>query len=401
MSRFGALVAVLLSGGLGLTGCSHDRKPYLHSGALTQGAGNDAGGGLLNLPPPTPPMPDAGGLCGNDVVPVVTVHPNLYFILDTSGSMGEPMPSGSQDLTMVLGHALTRYDAARISIETVLQTVGHRVHYGVATFPGDPQAGCSAPYELFPMQAGDAVSFARANDTEGKVLSGLVQLLVRQGTGGSTPTALAIESSTAMLAKFAETSPTFAILLTDGAPNCSETTCTADQCTVNIEGFCPVNGNCCDPSLGIADFSACLDADRTLAAVSALAAASVKTYVIGMSVADAYTDLLNRLAIAGGTAQPGDTAYYPTKTATDLANELSKIGLEVGLSCDIPLASTPPDAHLVNVFFDAALAPFDDVDGWTWADSTTVRLVGKACDDLKSGAFSQVQVVAGCPTVTR
>jgi hypothetical protein len=170
---------------------------------------------------------------------------------------------------------------------------------------------------------------------------------------------------------------------------------------VNIEGFCPVDGNCCDPSLGYADYTACLDSDRTLAAVSALAAASVKTYVIGMSVADAYTDLLNNLAIAGGTARQGDTAYYPTKTATELSTELSQIGLEVGLSCDIPLASTPPDANLVNVFFDATLATFDDVDGWTWADASTVRLVGKACDDLKSGAFSQVQVVAGCPTVTR
>src|SRR4029079_2356380 len=116
MSRFGALVAVFLSGTLGLTACGHGRNPYLHNGAPIQGGGHDAGGTLLNLPPPTPPLPDAGGLCGNDVVPVVTTHPNLYFILDTSETQGEPMPKGPEDLNTVNNHTLRRYDAARASI---------------------------------------------------------------------------------------------------------------------------------------------------------------------------------------------------------------------------------------------------------------------------------------------
>ncbi|HEX7668444.1 MAG TPA: hypothetical protein VF395_02615, partial [Polyangiaceae bacterium] len=80
---------------------------------------------------------------------------------------------------------------------------------------------------------------------------------------------------------------------------------------------------------------------------------------------------------------------------------LEKIGLAVALSCDIPLAAPPPDPNLVNVFFDQTVLALDDPDGWIWAAADTVRLVGQACADLKSGNGAKVEVAAGCPTVTR
>ena len=41
---------------------------------------------------------------------------------------------------------------------------------------------------------------------------------------------------------------------------------------------------------------------------------------------------------------------------------------------------------------------YDPTDGWTWSSSNVVTLHGTACQELQSGAVSQVQVVSGCPT---
>ncbi|HVU03903.1 MAG TPA: vWA domain-containing protein [Polyangiaceae bacterium] len=374
-------------------GCGEERKPYLGAARATGHDGTDSG--LLHLPPPTPPSPDAGGLCANDIVPVVVDRPNFYFVVDASGSMGDPMPAGTTQPGASYGD---RYSAAREAIRTLLESVGHRVSYGASVFPGQPGAGCSGPQEVFSLRPGDPVSYARSG-ADGLVLQELLrQLLVTPS--GLTPTALALTQVKDTLAGLPGT--TYAFLLTDGAPNCNSVDpCDIAHCTPNIENDCPIDGNCCDPGNGVADWDWCLDAAPTIAAVADLRAAGVRTYIIGMPGTGAYVDLMNQMAIAGGVPQDGDVKYYPTASADELSKRLSQIGLAIALSCDIPLKEAPPNPKLVNVFFDQSLLTFGDPDGWEWADATTVRVVGKACDDLKSGQASQVQVVAGCPSVTR
>jgi hypothetical protein len=391
-------VAALLA--LSSVACGTKRAPF--AGESSTGVGRDGtpDGGLLHLVDPPPPAADAGGLCGNDVVPVVLDRPNFYFVLDASGSMSTAMDTAAAN-----GVRLSRYQSAIDAIDGLLQKVGHRIAYGAALFPAldDPsvQASCPPGDEVFDTKAGDPVRYA-LSQRRGPVLQDLLNTLERRTPGGMTPTAATLGVLAPRLAALA--GKTYAFLLTDGAPNCdAHLPCDATGCTVNIEGGCsgPTGTNCCDPrNLGY-DYRWCLDADPTVAAVERLAGLGIETFVIGMPGTDAYGALLDRLAVAGGTARPSEPLYYPVTNTTELADTLQGIGLSVAIGCDVPLSSAPPDPHLVNVYFDQTTVPLDPKDGWTWVDDGTIRLVGDACTELKSGQVMQLQVVSGCPTVTR
>jgi hypothetical protein len=390
--------ALVLVAGLALVSCAKKRSPFL--GATGSGETprrQPDGGDDLYIPPLTPPGEDAG-LCGRAVVPLVVERPNFYFVLDASGSMKESMPDSQ---VTPLGIVPSRYTAARLAIRSLIRKVGHRISYGAAIFPAEATAGCTSGAEVFPTQPGDPVAYVRSK-TDGPVESLLFDILKARTPDGLTPTAASLGAAKAPL--MALTGKTYAFLLTDGAPNCNaQAACSAAQCTLNIEGLCsPSDGrNCCDPKYKTNDYRWCLDADPTVQAVAELASVGIPTYVIGMPGTGDYATVLNRLAEAGHTAQPSNPEYYPVQDAGDLADTLERIGLPVALSCDIVLEGVPPDENLVNVFFDQTVLTLDDADGWTWAAADTVRLVGQACADLKSGSGVQVEVAAGCPTVTR
>ena len=393
---------------LAISGCgSKDRAPYAvgaaYDGKSSGGAG--AGDGLIHTVPPPPPPPDAGGLCGNQIIPLILDHPNLYFVLDASGSMNDAM-----DRPNARGILLSKYAAARGAIAEVLRTVGHRVSYGAAIFPGDPDASgdlsCPPGAEVFPTQPGDPVAWAISGN-DGPVLTSLLNTLARRAPSGLTPTAASIEALKGTLLGLK--GKTYAFLLTDGAPNCDLSRgCTVDGCTINIEaraaGFpgCTDDPtlNCCDPKYGAYDYRWCLDGDPTVAAVSELASGGVQTYVIGMPGTAAYQGLLDRLAIAGGTARPTEPQYYPVDGSDDLATTLQQIGLSVTISCDVKLEQVPPDPSSVRVYFDQTMIHLDPQNGWTWASDDTIRMVGSSCDQLKAGDVVQVQVVANCPAQT-
>lgn len=57
---------------------------------------------------------------------------------------------------------------------------------------------------------------------------------------------------------------------------------------------------------------------------------------------------------------------------------------------------------MTNVYLDGEVIPYDEQNGWSWAgtDTDTVRLNGEACERLKSGGATSVQIVTGCPTET-
>jgi hypothetical protein len=387
------LLAILLA-----PACGKARAPFLGSSAPGGGTPGQLDSGLLYFPPPTPPGADAAGLCGNEIVPTIIDRPNFYFVLDRSGSMNSLMPS---DQASKGGVVPTRYTAARFAIQALLQAVGHRISYGAALFPGD-SAGCSPGAEVFPTQPGDSVSYA-ISGKDGPTATRLLEVLGYHAPGdGATPTAASVAAIKPTLV--ALSGKTYAFLLTDGAPNCSDgAPCSAAECTVNLDQQCPLpNGaNCCDPAFGQTNYSSCLDADASVQAVSDLASAGIHTFVVGMPGTDAYAALLDRLAEAGQTARPSKPEYYPVQSSTELTATLRQIGLSVAISCDIPLEAAPPDPSLVNVYFGKDLVLLDDTDGWIWVGADTVRVVGKHCDDLKNGNVLQVQVVAGCPSHTR
>jgi hypothetical protein len=71
----------------------------------------------------------------------------------------------------------------------------------------------------------------------------------------------------------------------------------------------------------------------------------------------------------------------------------------VAISCEVTLATAPPDPALVNVYFDKTVVPFDPIDGWTYVDPTHVGIEGKSCALLQGGDVLDVQVVAGCTSI--
>ncbi len=397
--------ALVLSGAL--VACGDSRPPFAGSYSPPNTDGGIHDSGLFTLITPPAPSGDAAGYCGDQILPLVENHPNIYFVLDASGSMSDGIDGpGTQ----------AKYSAALSAISGLVQTIGPRASFGAAVFPGNPGTItdiCPVGVQVFPATPGDPVNLTPRAPI-GPMLRGLLTALGRHSPDGLTPTAASLEALKPNLLALKGT--TYALLLTDGAPNCDAAfACDAADCTVNIEGppdpcGAPAGVSCCQPAYGY-DYTDCLDANATVNAIADLAANGIKTYVVGMPGTSFYTALLDRMAFVGGTARTGATEYYPVTGSSDLASTLEGIGVSVAISCDIPLKEKPPDPNLVNVYFDLTYVPSDPDNGWTWVsedasvDASTgtdvVRLVGNACTALKSGAVGQVQVVAGCPTKTR
>ncbi len=355
-----------------------------------------------------PPDPDGGGLkvdagkgvcgdfCGETFLREVTEPKNLYFVLDRSGSMTATMP----------GSSLTRYQTARAVLASLLRVIGHRVRYGAAAFPTTANPDdCSPGGQVFPPTLGGLPPCEGGDDWT------LEAFLMRLGTLaplGATPTAATLREIRPALGEL--DGQTYVVLVTDGAPNCDlESSCDAEGCTLNIEGA-TVNGracdggfNCCDPALtgeGMGGY--CVDADDTEAAVEELAADGIATYVVGMPGAEAYSTLLGRLAVAGGTArEDADVPYYAVADSDALYEALYAIGTGIALKCSIGLDGPPSSPDLVNVYFDGEVVPSDPDDGWSWDGETTIVVNGEACERLKSGSVLDARAVFGCDTVVR
>jgi hypothetical protein len=349
-----------------------------------------------------PVHPDLLSPCGASTVELEFLRPNLYFAIDASASMLDDIPIGSEPQDT--GAAFlpgNRYDALALAIQKLLERVGHRVNYGATLFPTQ-DVTCDSGEEILPLSAGDSVSFAVSGKI-GPVLNELMFEINRRTPRGGTPVAATLR---ALLPKLRDHGDqTYVFLLTDGGPNCNrKAQCGPESCIPNLDHallaenvYCEAPINCCDSDLfGLEN---CLDQDGSLLAVSALAQAGVRTFVIGIPGSDAFAGLLDQLALEGGVPRAGSSSYYRVSDADELVDTVSKLGLGVALSCSLQLKQPAPDPSLVNVFFDGQLVPADPVNGWGFVDARTVQLLGSSCDLLKAGEVLQADIVAGCPVV--
>jgi hypothetical protein len=387
-----ALVLALVAQALPLA-CGRSRAPYLVDVESKQpgSAGEDAGlmlGDAAEVP---------SGPCGSQVIPAISNPPNLSFIIDHSGSMGEELA----------GSGLSKYENARIALSHVLQAIGHRVNYGATIFPGlAGVTGCEAGDDLMQVEAGDPPSFAQQNKL-GPRLKDLLGRLSIANVDGGTPAAATLTKALETLS--ALQGQTYVILVTDGAPNCNEgLSCNAAACIPNIEGLtaggldCSTGVNCCAPTTENPHAKlSCVDADASLQAVQALSDAGIRTFVVGMPGSEPYEDLLDAMADAGGTARTGSPKYFSVGDTDALEQALKGIAASVAISCQIPLDYEPPDADFVNVYFDGKLLPYDAETGWEWTDDGDVAIRGTACEQLSAGDVLEVQILAGCKTVVK
>jgi len=149
----------------------------------------------------------------------------------------------------------------------------------------------------------------------------------------------------------------------------------------------------------------------------------IKTFVVGVPGSSNYAALLDDLAVAGGTARLGTTAYYDVEHISDLDGVLDSIGATVILSCHLHLDEPPPDHNLVNVYLDSRVLTYGSADGWSWSGDVDggreasdgndaaiesgpatnpsyvdLDLTGTECTNLEVGKVRRLEVTFGCKT---
>lgn len=373
-----AAFAAVAGGAIAACLPERDQKPWVRGtpapGDLFGAGGDD---GFIDAGP-VAPGPDAGGLCGNEFHTIEFDAPNVYFVLDASGSMAEQAKGGS------------RYEIVREAVVDLVRDLGPLINVGAAVFPVNANVNpCGAGAEVMPVTPGDPPGSTETSTTEA------FEEAIDVVPNGGTPTGKTLAVLAPTLAQLP--GKTIVVLATDGGPNCnSAASCGIDDCVPNIEGSCDPGTNCCAPG-GVAGPELCIDREATLEAISAIAADGIEVYVIGIPGSEVYEDVLDEMAVAGGAPLSGKDKYYRVTDLDDLGGVLGSIAGQV-LSCEFPLESPPDVPNKTNVYLDGELLPFDEKNGWSWKSESVVELNGEACERLKGGEVKQVQVVSGCPT---
>jgi hypothetical protein len=423
-----AACAGALSAPVSCSAPSH--PPGLPGGGTASGGSPGVGGGSGSGSPsllgdgavtaPTCNLGPEGGVCACVDQPLLGDPPNLFFVLDRSGSMNNAWNASG----------VSKWATVVSTITSLVVSLGPRANLGAAVFPDPHYANvtncesnnptgpcqeCAPGLQVFPGVPG--VQVLRGDTpagTAGPVEAALASMLNHVGALGGTPTAATFSALAPTLK--ALPGKTYVIFATDGGPNCSSAlTCTVSACTSNIEndpGCPPAGPNCCDPSTGGTSAN-CLDEAATVAAVHAIANAGIPVYVVGVPQSEPYSALLDELATAGGTARASEPLYYAASGGdpSALLAALKQIAAKITGTCTLTLDHAPPDPSLVNVFFDGSPLPMSGPDGWTLTTvpgdagdaggSTTVTVKGASCMKIQDGDVIDVRVVAGCPTVTQ
>lgn len=213
----------------------------------------------------------------------------------------------------------------------------------------------------------DQFNFAAAGD----YITALPNLWRLEMSAG-TPLQAGIQRGAEALANTQLDGPVVVIVMTDGEPNCNT------------------------------------DPQYVLDQVTTWRSAGIDTHVIGLPGAQEAADLLNRVAMAGGTGQ-----YVDPSNAMELENRLRTIltsTIRAGFdSCTFQLDKptvVPEKLHLViredgqdkDVPRDLSGDPnWGDAAGWTInAAGDTVELTGKLCELAMGGAYEALRFDYGC-----
>jgi hypothetical protein len=357
-----------------LGACSVDPDGQSTRVGSASSPGSDAGQSTSGLdasspavpgsPPPGPgstntPSPDGGAGCETHVVMGARATPDMLIVLDRSGSMN---PDSNDDET-------DRWGGSRTALIEVTASFGDKVRFGLMTFPGrtgnddddDDEAQCAPGMLDVPvgLNAGPAIA---------TTLQGM-------DADGRTPTAAALQAALPIISQAPAPDqtvpPKYVLLVTDGDPNCGD-----------ADGGGRGGGG------GGRDNTA---RTQTIAAIEALAAAGVKTFVVGYQTAGTdFVDQLDRMAAAGGT---GETTHRSVASGADLNMTFSEIAANV-ISCSYQLGTPVSDPSKVLVRVNGRGRNINSApDGFRIEqDKRTITLTGAACEEVRGGATFAVQV---------
>jgi hypothetical protein len=297
-----------------------------------------------------------GGNCGSQEAKADLLAPNILMVLDRSCSMNSPV------------NGVSKWQIALTAIGTMLNHYKGKIRFGLTLFPDliQPECGQSfIPFPPLPNQEAliggflvDSLNFNHAWYPKFPCLTNIDT---------------AIQQAAAEPALGDTTRQNFVMLITDGSQSFK----------------CSLGGG---------------DAGTTTA-ITALQAKGVKTFVVGFGGSDIDPQALNAFADAGGTAlQNSPKHYYDAADAVALDQAIAAIANQA-MSCTYALEKPVDDPNQLYVFLnnDPKSIPRDatHADGWDYdAATNSVTFYGAACDLLKSGKVSDVDLVYGCSEPT-
>ncbi|MBW2261828.1 MAG: VWA domain-containing protein [Deltaproteobacteria bacterium] len=372
-TRFGSILAVLVASLL-LSDCGAGNDPPFNqdaTGSDTTGSDTIHDVAADDSTTPADVVHEYGDpgweeVCGEEDLPLeYEVNSDVLIVLDRSGSM-----------MLMLNNLKT-------AVNTVASASEEKIWFGLMPFPnsvppGDcalirPLTECNAPTTpavmLGPLKAAD-------------IASTLVGLTIC----GSTPTSQTLVNAHAYLSSTSTGHSQYVLLATDGVPNCNSS-------------LDPSTCECLDTDTGcVGRPEACLDDAATYAALDALLADGIPTYVLGMGAwLGTDREIMNNMAEHGGT-----TSFYPAETPAGLLSAFEAIMGTVVVSCRFDIhPGEEVDPTKVNFYIDGEIVPRDTshAAGWDYVDEDTIEFYGVWCDRIMSGGISGVTATFGCPTL--
>ncbi|MEO8550632.1 MAG: vWA domain-containing protein, partial [Kofleriaceae bacterium] len=200
--------------------------------------------------------------------------PDLLVVLDRSGSMTAPPTTFPPVFT-------PKWTLMRDALVAVTTSQDQNIKFGLLEFPSDDNCSADAVAEVG-IGLGSHTAFT--------------SYFAGRSPNGNTPAHIGLGDALA----YYNTIPVnpagrYVLFATDGVPNCSG-----------------------------GDPNTASDAE-TVAAVTGLFNANIKTFVLGFGTFGLNTGVLNDAAVAGGEAKPGVTKFYEANNAADLQMALQAI----------------------------------------------------------------------------
>lgn len=348
--------------------------------------------------------------------------PNLMLLVDTSGSMKDPVDPTDPDCKVsgvLCGDARpcntttcpTRWSELQAAMQDFLSSSGTVARMGLATYPDlTVDASCGATASLsVALPAAGADDEATLVDNATKVKNKILAIKNSSTTGEPTPSG---GTPTSISLKFVGTRPElqtaersdFVLLLTDGLPNCNSAFAPAYP---DSACFCTLSDCTYAKQIG------CLDKNESVASVQALRTKDIKTIVVGFGADFNSTTpsgqqgatTLNRMAEEGGFAREcsvnadcgtGDTCdtttklcnrrFYQAGNRTELVAALKKISEKVSTvdPCVVAFSddAAPSSQELVVVYLNGErVEPGAD----TWSlQGNVLTFTGSSCNRINS-----------------
>jgi hypothetical protein len=332
--------------------CSSDGQKQAHD-ASTGDTGDDSDPG------------DGGNECDEIDFPLAGRPPSIAIVVDRSYSMA----------------AADQWEMLEIALTEITAQMDFQIRFALMLFPNH-QGLCQPAPEV------PDVPFADHNAQE------IADLLYETNPfGPGTPTAMSLRNAYLALLNEDPESRKFAVLATDGAPNCStDPMMSCDTCLSS------------DPDQTCEDPFICLDDQMTYAQVTEYHDNwGIDTYVIGLGgVVDLWDQVMTNIAVYGGTED-----YYPIGSPEALTQALQEIAAET-TECTFTVdwealeenASDNPD--LVNLYADGEVLTYSEdcqnEHGWHWLDESTIELCPGLCHAYRWGDISSMSATFGCET---